>query len=313
MLFLTAYFDESGDFNDPKKNFTGMAGFIAPAAIWQQVEEKWDAIVKRPEYDLKKYVHMKEMAHCQGQFMGWEKDRRDALHKELIGVLVEAEVIPMGCIVSNSAFRSLSERQQTIFKSPYFLCLQRCIHAATSETITTVEDTVAMVFARQETFGTVDANRGGTTEQLYDNIKRHTPFGNTMGAYASDTPQRSIPLQAADFLAYEMTKEFETLVSCPERKMRRSYIELLKAGGEQPLMDYVDRPGLLQIIVESKMPYAEGTEEFTGASIQQLFRMRASKDIMFMRRGMKGIRPPMPKWVHAALKERFPGDFRDDE
>ncbi len=59
MLFLTAYFDESGSLSDPTKNFTGIAGFVAPIGVWNQVEREWDEIVRSPKFALTEYFHMK--------------------------------------------------------------------------------------------------------------------------------------------------------------------------------------------------------------------------------------------------------------
>ncbi|MGA8731663.1 MAG: hypothetical protein WB608_23090, partial [Terracidiphilus sp.] len=100
MLALKAYFDESGHImDDPNLPFTGIAGFVAPAKVWEDVEKEWHDVICAPQYDLKEPFHMRHFAHRNlGQFKGWEKAQKDSLYKSLIAILVEFEAVPTGCI-----------------------------------------------------------------------------------------------------------------------------------------------------------------------------------------------------------------------
>lgn len=164
MLSLKAYFDESGHFSDPNIHFTGMAGFVAPASVWAEVEEKWEAV--RSEYALQDPFHMRLFAHNQGQFRDWEKSRKDSLYRSLIQILVEAELVPTGCVVSNSAFQSLNPRQQAAMKSPYFTAMQECVRGACAHVIALEPEVVDMAFARQVECGTLECARRKQPRQL---------------------------------------------------------------------------------------------------------------------------------------------------
>ena len=70
MLGLTAYIDESGDSNDPKCRYFGMAGLCAPEDKWSAFDEKWNAILS--EHCGGHWFHMKDFAHRYGVFKGWD-------------------------------------------------------------------------------------------------------------------------------------------------------------------------------------------------------------------------------------------------
>jgi hypothetical protein len=316
MLFLTAYFDESGDSEDPKLHFMGMAGFVAPAEIWKQVEKGWDAIVNSPEFALTEPFHMKEFAHNRGQFKtGWDRPRKDKLHAALIEVLVNAEVVPVGSIAHLEAFNSLTDAQCETFKSPYIMSAQECIYLAAIEAMMFPPETIAMVFARQKTYGAVDARgpksleQAGDLENLFYAIKRLLPHGNALGAYGSSEPKDSIPLQAADMLAYELTKELETILqNPPPRPMRKSLRELLRAGGNMPLIRLYDRLYLLKSIKQSGFHDQTGTEVLDENNWSQMLNRRVAQDILFERREYESGEHYMPKWFEAEVRRSLQED-----
>ena len=293
MLSLTAYFDESGDSEDPVKNFMGLAGFIAPADVWKQVERGWDEVVNDAEF-----------AASQGQFVGWEKTRKDKLHQALIAIPVKAELVPVAAIVHLKSFNDLTESQRTTFKSAYTLSAQECIGLASIKaTILASSERVSMVFARQETYGALEPrgpnnlDQAGDLENLFYAVKRLLPHGQAIGSYGASTPQRSIPLQAADMLAWELTKEFETILQDPPpRPMRKSLRELLRAGGNAPLIRLFDRYHLLRVVKQSGFPDQTGTEGIDESSIPQMMHRRIAQDLLFERRGYSSEPNYFPKW-----------------
>jgi Protein of unknown function (DUF3800) len=310
MLYLTSYFDESGDADDPTRHFVGMAGFVAPADSWKNVESEWKAVVNSQEFALKEYFHMKDFAQGFGQFIGWEKPRKHALHKALVKILVRAELVPIGTIVHLEAFNSLTESQRISFKSPYATCAQDCIHSAAIKGFLPWPEKVAMVFARQEHHGAVDARgeddleRAGNIENLFYAMKKILPIGQWMGAYGSATPQESIPLQAADMLAWELTKEFETILqNPPPRPMRISLRELLRAGGNAPLIRLHDLISLLRTVRISNFPDLTGTEVVDDDSILQMQMRRIAQDILLARREDVSHERYIPKWLEYPLRQ----------
>jgi hypothetical protein len=255
---------------------------------------------------------MREFVHKGlGQFKGWEQERKDALYRSLIRIIVEFEVVPTGCIVSNSDFRSLNARQQLALRSPYYVALQECIRGACSQALALEPETVDMIFAMQSEYGTLNAqgennaDKSGRTERLFYGIKRNVPeLGRYMGAYGSGEPKTTIPLQAADMLAYEMTKEYENLFGT-QRRIRKSYQELMRYGGRRPLVKYLDRLALLRILKESGSPDEEGFEEIVDNNFLQIVARHTAQNILDQRREPGAFNDSCPKWLAEELERRW--------
>jgi hypothetical protein len=312
LLFLTAYFDESGDFDNPNLNFTGMSGFIAPTKVWEKIEDRWNGIIHLPEYDLKKFFHMKHFVHKKGQFKGWDDTKKDGLYELLIAAIVEEGAIPTGCIVSNSAFKSLSARQQAVLRSPYKTALQECIRGACCQAIAFDPETVAMVFAAQKDFGTVKAkgeefpDNSGDTEKLFYAIKKNIPkLGQYMGMYSSGEMKDSVPLQIADVIAWEMTKEYESIVGSPVRRIRKSYERLMENGGSRPLVKYLGKLQLLSTLKESGCPYLEGLEDFDSDEDEYMRAALIAQSTLNQRRQNGIPKEDKPRWYFEEFQRRF--------
>jgi hypothetical protein len=266
---LTSYMDETGHSDDPNFHFAGMAGFVAPAEHWKAFGEYWQTVLDM--FELKEPFHMKHFAHSQGQFKDWKgkEERRKSLYGALVSGIVAFQPIPVGVVVSIEAFRSLSERQQQMFLDPYYVAFQRCSRgAATIGMCADDPEPVAMVYSYNKEFGATElqepysVDQAGRAVQLWHAMKENTDFGKWMGAYGSSSPTDLVHLQAADLFAYELAKEFENLLTRPKDPMRWGLRQILRnAHLPHALIALVDRLELLRIIIESNLPFKEGTDE----------------------------------------------------
>ena len=130
MVMLTAYYDESGDDNDPKAKICGMAGAIATKHQWDRLEVKWKA---RLDLDGLEYFHMKEYAHSTGIFTEWksDEDRRRKLLADLWSLIEEVNPIFCGAFIPLEYYRdSLDGWQKSQLIGAYFLTYQACIATA---------------------------------------------------------------------------------------------------------------------------------------------------------------------------------------
>lgn len=270
MWMLVSYMDESGHAEDPNFHFSGMAGFVAPALLWEDFSGKWQTVLDR--FDLKEAFHMKDFAHFQGQFEhGWKgkenKARREDLFGSLVKEILDLNPVPIGAMVSVEDFNSLSECQRNSFHTPYHLAFQTCTRGAALEGISHNER-VAMVYAYNQEFGAIlpkeiySVDQAGNAEKLWHAIRTMTDFGKGMGGYSSDTPQNMIPLQAADLFAYELAKEFENLLVRPNDNMRWGLQQLLSlVDFPTALIRLFDRKELLRTVKEGQFPCRTGIEE----------------------------------------------------
>ena len=124
-----------------------------------------------------------------------------------------------------------------------------------------------MVYSYNREYGAVQttpysADQAGNAERLWHEIKKHTDFGRWMGAYASSTPADTVQLQAADIVAYELSKDFENRLKRPNDKMRFGLRQILKMSNlPLPMIRFLDRRELLRIIQEGRFPCQAGVEE----------------------------------------------------
>lgn len=258
MFFINriSYMDETGHPDDPVCNYVGMAGLVAPAGVWEVFSEKWQTTLDNA--CLKEPFHMKEFAHFRGQFRGWSEADRKLLFGELIKHIREAQPQPIGAIVSLEDYSTLTPTQQSSFRDPYYLGFQTATRgAAIKAWMEEPPEPVAMVYSYNEEYGT---NNNGGAEQLWRMMKKHWEHGNLMGAYSSATPRELCPLQAADLFAYELSHDFERMVSAPQAGMRWGLKQLLRLY-PLPLayIRYLDRREMLRIIRQN-YPDKTGTE-----------------------------------------------------
>jgi hypothetical protein len=272
---LTFYADESGHNEEPNLHYVGMAGFVAPLKSWLSLENKWDSAMKDAGFSAP--FHMKEFAHCKGQFSCWEskeaphppdpqfEPERRKLLGQLVQIIIEAEPIPIGAIVSIDAFDSLTENQRDAFKSPYHIAFQTSTRGALGEGLPIYPsdniEKVATVYSHNQEFGT----NNGDVENMWRAMKNIPMFGPFMQSYTSSTPEDMIPLQVADLFSYELCHEMETIIKAPQRDMRWALKTILQAliPKNGIMIRLFDRSELLRTLAESGYPDQTGVEELS--------------------------------------------------
>jgi len=226
---------------------------------------------------FQKPFHMKEFAHCKGQFSCWAKKeapyppdpqfepQRRKLLVRLVEIILEANPVPIGAIVSIDGFNSLTETQRVAFRSPWHISFQVSTRGALIEGLPLSPlgkvDKVAMVYSHNEEFGT----SRGNAEQLWFSMKGVPAFGKFMQSYTSSTPEEKIPLQVADLFSYELCHEMEAITKAPDRQMRWALRTILSALIPRNgfMIRLLDHGELLRTLAESKYPDQTGVEELS--------------------------------------------------
>jgi len=298
MLGLTAYFDESGDADDPGSRFVGLAGLCAPGVAWRTFNEKWQAILD--DQCDGEWFHMGTFAQRQGMFEGWDEPRRQKLLGALVKTIAETNARPFGAVVSLDAYEYLTRilpGVEEFFGEPYHLCFQDVTRAAAIQAMeyswpfAEGLEQVAMVYARQEHYGAIASESGtpkeqmGRAESLWYAIKDANPhFGQWMGTYASGSPKDLTFLQAADLFAYELTHEFENRAN-PERAadgMRWALAQLLPAGSRNFLHRFYGLEQLIELLLDNNRLAVTEDQAYAG-SINSSLTAIAIRDLLFQR------------------------------
>lgn len=228
---MQAFFDESGHIDQP--GYYAVAGFIGSDYQWQELERLWrDALAAFGA----PYMHMREFAHSKGPFTGWEKGPREGLMAAVVAALKESRLTAVGCAMRVADFKALTEDQQSRMVSPYFCCLQDVMFgfAMTSQeapaglTLQVIGDQGTEYEAIAHKLWTVLPELGVP----YDRLAPKLEYRNMR-----DNPG----LQAADVLAYEMTKELASQDGRPDAAMRWPLDQLLRDQAEREIMMLVFR------------------------------------------------------------------------
>ena len=91
MGILKAYFDDSGDENDPNILTCSLGGYVGTIDNWQYFETEWNKVLF--DHDIP-YLHMKDFAHNKRKFEKYANDKpgRDSLLESLIRVIEDSQL-----------------------------------------------------------------------------------------------------------------------------------------------------------------------------------------------------------------------------
>lgn len=218
LLVLSAYFDESG--HSASSRIVSMAGWLAPPNIWDSLSVDWKSVLDDPEFRVSVF-HMTDFENQWGEFdSGWsDNNKRHSFLGKLVEVIKRHDLCGIGSVILMSEYEISQELKEERASDAYFLNFQMC----SSDSVQIVArkfnaERVSFVFATQQEYV-------GRLPALYQKVQS---WSNTerFGPIAYDTPQKMVPLQAADLIAYETFKFFENGIYNPDIPKRWPYSQL---------------------------------------------------------------------------------------
>ncbi len=213
---LRAYFDDSGTHEGSR--VVAMGGFVAREGQWEQYDREWRELLTKHGIS---YLRMADLESSHGNFEGWGEEKKKPLIRDVIGQVRKwAKYAVSGLVVAQDYEQAVPEwaRQSAAFGDAYNFCFQMCV----GQSMQYVEhlnppmperDQIAFVFEQE-------SKHEGVTRANYTLIKEFRDPKDRMGAFGFGTKQRFLPLQIADFFAYESYKHLENLVGESGRKIR---------------------------------------------------------------------------------------------
>lgn len=205
---LTAYWDESGSSKDPACAYVGMAGLVARKEDWQRFQFRWAATLQAHKLP---YFHAAKMEHGLKPFRpkkDWPVRRKEELLHELLAAIRAANPRMLGAALDLSAWRALLPWQKRALLDPWFPCLQECVRTSVVVALfeDVVGDSIATVFSQQGEFAS-------KATSLWESLVSADRLGyDRLRAFAMQDMRTTLPLQAADLVAYECVKAIPSIV-----------------------------------------------------------------------------------------------------
>jgi hypothetical protein len=206
-----ACFDAGGSQHD--QNFLVVAGFISSADTWKRFDTAWR---ERLEQDDLSYFHMVDLAQSTEEFKeGWKNNepRRQKLLADLMEIIQKYAFRRFGCAVNNELFllHLSKERREEYFLDAYALAGMDC----TAQVLRWCKTQPAPEFHTVRfVFEDGDLGKGKLIKRFSNDLDM-TPFFEPKqdkltehGKIAAFTP-----LQAADFLSYEILKGCKEMIN----------------------------------------------------------------------------------------------------
>lgn len=194
---MLACFDASGHESD--QPYLVVAGFVSSARDWDDFSVKW--LTRLRDDDLP-YFHASEFATSSGIFKGWreQEPRRQALCRDLIEIVIGHvfRLFVQGVKPKELSTFFTKEQRAQFNINAYALCGRTCVaDLARSGLISDI--------APELVFESGDLGKGKLTELLLTHGYPEPSF--RPGKKPQQTPlgrvEPFVPLQAADWLAYE--------------------------------------------------------------------------------------------------------------
>jgi len=216
---LTFYADASGSEHD--QAVTVVAGFINSANNWVDFDREWRAFLDL--YGVP-YLHMKEFAHSKGPFEIWRDNEttRQKFLADALRIIQKNGCTSFVTAIHSQAFNDVIRARHLLpfFGNAYLFAARTCL----SSILGWCGDK-RMNAPLEYIFEAGDAKQGVLRE-----IMKSDGMPEPIFRHKCDVdPARSIlPLQAADFLAYEIAKGFRDI---GKRQMRQPLAEFNQMVG----------------------------------------------------------------------------------
>jgi len=223
---LEAYFDESGA-HEGSRVFS-IGGLVARQKQWMIFTNKWRAALKEGGAEE---FHASDLENLQGIYAGWNEEQKRRLLQAASKIIASfSRNAVAGLVIVDDYEGAVPQwaKKTAAFGDKYNFCFQICVGLVLSwiehlNPPMPKGNLVSFVFDQR--------NRGEEiTSNTYTQIKNFRDPEDRMGALAFDSRKRLLPLQAADFVAYETYKHLDNIVSCSGRPPRGSFSFLLKSG-----------------------------------------------------------------------------------
>lgn len=204
---FTSYFDAAGGAD---YRFTVVSGYVATFAKWDRFEADWKILLANSGLA---YFTMKQCAHWDGEFAGWNRDeyRRARFLSNAVEIISDNVMASIACVVDWNVYEEINKQYKLneVFGHPYALAGRDCVAKANN----TVIQANGIPGQLEYVFENGDQGKGHlirVMEKSLGRIPMFKPSRDQLNKKTGILEKAVIPLQAADFAAYELRKAYHS-------------------------------------------------------------------------------------------------------
>jgi Protein of unknown function (DUF3800) len=244
MANLRVYFDESYNHRTDKEPDAPLvytvAGYMAAVGLWNGFEVEWAEALDDANIP---FFHMSEFENRLGPFKVWSNEKRIDFLRRLHEIINKYVFKGFATSVILSDYESLTEEQKFAFGEPHICGMINCMKHISKlcDDFDTI-DLIDYVFE--------ESVYNGKINKLFGDLPDSDIAGYRIASITFES-KNCPPLQAADILAYEVTKEIvRQKTTGNKRPTRKSIMNLAIKGLDE--LHYMEREHFLDALTSAK-------------------------------------------------------------
>lgn len=242
MAMLTLYLDESYS-HPPAPLIYTVAGYIATINEWRKFQKEWRRELERAGID---FFHMAKYEARKKEYEGWSNEKRVEVLKRLHRTIHRRALMGFASSVVVADYDEVMNPNIRLgYGEPHEFAVVSCMkHIREWSNQQGYYEPIAYVLES-------GSDRQRVVNAVFTHLDEEQQREYRIGSWTFADKRDLNPLQAADILAYEMTKEMcRRLDKGCDRPVRRSMLNLAKGHADARLF-YLDREQLLFILNKS--------------------------------------------------------------
>ena len=259
---LVAYFDDSGTHTD--SDVVLWNGLFGNRYQWQRFNELWKNKLKDPspgKESLKRF-HMFECQDSRGEFSGWSRTATDFLVHELGGIILKCGLHSNGAAIFRKDWDELvkGDLRTALGDAEGYSMRIAFVRAIKWAREIGFQDKIEFVFDRRKE----REQEGKRIFDLFQQYAEHEQIGPIPMSITFSDSYRTLPLQAADMLAWEQYQYARNFLSSngTTKVARRTQLQRLSKGGRITL-------GIAhRAAIEKMVALEEGNNEKIGKAAE---------------------------------------------
>lgn len=221
-------FDDSGGYK--QTDFISIAGYVASDEKWGTFSDEWLALLRHHKIP---YVHMRTLVPLQGPYknLRWDVVHRNEVLLEFVELIKKHVLAGFAIALDAKHFRKLPNDADKVIGNPHHFCVARLLRLI-RETLATVrmDEANTLVFDDSDEFSV-------PYHGIVRELRKQPEYKKIIGSVCFADDEIYNPLQAADVLAWESTKDLAQQLG--GFASRPEYIELIGVNDPELHLPYI--------------------------------------------------------------------------